>query len=325
MESRVSSPRLLRFYGTLFENMVFEPWPGWETERIAGPRPEGGNGTYVLELLSEEGKVLISVSPQVTMREPCFIEGESRWADIAIYVPLHPDARELVFRRKDLELYRTEIAPRPPRLQLGKPTKLAKDRVRIRWNATHSQPLTFQVLYLADDGRVFPLSPHSTESTFTADLRKFPGSRRGRLGVLATDGLRSAFAKSRPFPVEDKPPRVWIQSPGSGDILPPDQPLTLNGHALDVGAQSLTDGGLVWLVDRKIVLEGSRLGMCMPEPGPHEIVLRYAPGGKVLAAQRVQIRIANRSPEQESYLKSLREITATYGSWAERAPNPRGT
>lgn len=314
METPQSSPRLLRFHGTLFENMVFEPRPGWETDRITGTRPETGNGTYLVELLSSEGKGLVSVSPQVTMRGPCFSEGEPRWADIAIYIPLHPDARELVFRRNDLELYRTKIAPQRPRLRLSRPTKLAKDRLKITWSAKHSKALTFQVLYLAEDGRAFPLASNLTESTFAADLRSLPGSRRGRLGVLATDGLRSAFEKSGPFRVEDKPPRVWIQSPVSSDTLPTDQPVTLNGHAVDVGGRSLTDAGLQWLVDRKTVLEGSRLGMATLEPGTHEIVLRYAPKGRMLAEQRVQITIASRSAEQELYMRSLRKMIASEGA-----------
>jgi hypothetical protein len=48
--------------------------------------------------------------------------------------------------------------------------------------------------------------------------------------------------------------------------------------------------------------------MAMLEPGPHEIVLRYAPKGRVVAEQRVQITIAGRSAEQELYLKSVREM-----------------
>ena len=309
-EPVTNSPHLLRFHGTLFENMVFEPLPGWETERVAGPRPESGDGTYFVELLSADAKVLVSVSPQVIMRAPCFSEGEPQWADIVIYVPLHPEARELVFRRKDLELYRAEITPQPPQLRLTRPPKVAKDQIKISWSATHSKPLTFQVLYLADDGRAFPLAADLTDSTFTADLRTLPGSREGRLGVLATDALRSAFERSDPFRVEEKPPRVWIQHPAAGDTLPPDQPVTLSGHAVDVGGLSLTDTGLQWLVDRKLVLEGSRLGMAMLEPGPHEIVLRYAAEGGVAVQQKVQITIANRSAEQELYLKSLREMIA---------------
>lgn len=303
-----SSPHLLRFHGTLFENMVFEPRLGWETERSAGPRPEIGDGTYVVELLSADAKVLVSVSPHVIMRAPCFSEGEGQWADIVIYVPLHPEARELVFRRKDMELYRAGITPQPPELRLARPAQLAKDRIKISWSARHSKPLTFQVLYLTDDGRAFALAAGLTESTFTADLRTLPGSRGGRLGVLASDGLRSTFERTAAFPVEEKPPRVWIQNPASGDTLPPDQPLTLSGHAVDVGGLSLTDTGLQWLVDRKLVLEGMRLGMTMLEPGSHEIILRYAPEGRVVAQQRVQITIAGRSAEQELYLKSLREM-----------------
>ena len=301
--------RFLRFWGFLLESMVFEHLPGWETESVSEPRSPQGDRTYIVELLSAEGKKLISVSPQVSFRGPCGPGGGLNIAEVKIYVPLHPAAVELVFRREELDLYRAPIAPAPPHLRLGRPSRVAKDRILISWTAKHTVPLTYQVLYLTDDGKSFSLAAGLTETRFTADLRSLPGSRTGRLGVLATDGLRSAFEKSSSFPVEDKPPRIWIQSPGEDEILPPDQPVTLNGQATDVGGQSLPDRGLRWLVDRAVLQQDSRLGMASSlEPGLHRITLQYAPDDRVLAEKRISITIANRSPEQELYQRMLNEI-----------------
>lgn len=70
-------------------------------------------------------------------------------------VPLHPSARELLFRRGEVELYRAKVAPEPPRLRLRRPAKIGKDRVKISWSAKHTASLTFQVLYLTDAARAF--------------------------------------------------------------------------------------------------------------------------------------------------------------------------
>jgi hypothetical protein len=295
----------LRFSGYLWENMVFEHLPGWETETVSGPRPPQGDGTYLVELLSAEAKKLISVSPQVSFRGPCGPGGGVDVAEVEIHVPLHPAARELVFRRAELELYRAPIAPEPPRLRLGRPSKVAKDRFLISWTAKHTAPLTYQMLYLTDDGRSFSLAAGLVEAEFTADLRSLPGSRRGRLGVLATDGLRSAFEESSSFRVEEKPPRIWIQRPGQDEILPPDQPVTLNGQATDVGGQGLPDSGLRWVVDGKVVLEGSRIGVAAAlEPGPHKVSLRYTPGRGLFVSSGSRLPSPPAAPNKSCIEKS---------------------
>jgi hypothetical protein len=320
MASVLSNPApLIRFLGVLWENMVFDHLPGWETDYIPVQRPPQGDGTYLLELRADDGAVLVAVSPRVSFRGPCppgggsnsadILAGALDFADVLAHMPLHPDGRELLFRRADLELFRAPVAAAPPALSIDESTPVDEDRVELSWSANHVTPLTFQILYITDDNRVFSMARGLTETTFTADLRGLPGSSNGRLGVLATDGLRSAYALSGDFRVTDKPPIVWIQTPGPDDTLPADQPVNLSGQAVDVAGFSLPDEPLVWYVDREVVARGTRLALASGlQPGPHQVRLEYAPEGRTTAVGTVEIRIAERSPEQEEFLRLLAEL-----------------
>lgn len=290
--------KFIRFAGSLWENMTFESEPGWETDRVAN-RPKDGDGVFQLELRGEDGQVLVSISPDVDFeRYSTSPQPEMRFTRVVAYLPVHPQGRELVFRRGDLIIRRETLAAKPPTIAIESVKAVKGGQVRIRWRAKHAEgkALTYNVVYMATDKRSFLLARGLKEAQYTADLSGAPGSREGRLAVLATDGTRSAFAVSRPFRVADKPPQIWIQTPGDQETLPPDQPVNLGGQALDVAGASLPDSGLVWSVDGKEVARGTRLALAAGlEPGAHKVSLDYAVGKKSIARQTVSIVIARRA------------------------------
>lgn len=310
-EDEPTYPRtFVRFQGILWEGLVFDHIPGWETE-IVHLRSAEGDGTCAVELRDEDAGVLVTVFPEIRFRRQMPNTGQDS-ADVLAYVPLHPEARELVLRRGDRQLFSAPVASRPPELRVTDTVPMEKDRVQMRWSAQHSLPLSFLVLYLTEDDRAFVVAGHLTETAMEADLSALPGSRRGRLAVLATDGLRSAFQTSPAFHVSTKPPRVWIQAPVGGSALPADQPLSLIGLATDVGGMRLSDEGLVWLVDGKVVIRDIAVAPATGlEPGVHGITLRYEMAGRVVAEAALEVTIAERSPEQERMWDVLRETGVT--------------
>lgn len=298
----------LRFAGRLWEDMSFEREPGWETERIAD-RPKEGPGEYVLELLDEEGRARIAVHPDVDFdRATTHPQEGMRNTRVVAYVPFDRESRELVFRRGDRVIDRRDVAPEPPEIVITEVKRNDKDRIRIRWRAEHRSEhgLTYRVVYLVDDERAFSLAAGLEEPAYEADLSGMPGSRTGRLSVLATDGVRSAFAVSEPFPVSEKGPQISIQAPKPGEVVPADQPVNLNGQATDVAGASLPHDGLIWLVDGKEVAKGTALAFASGlEPGGHEVTLQYKAGKRAEAEETVVIEVAKRSPEQEAFREAM--------------------
>jgi hypothetical protein len=231
-----------------------------------------------------------------------------RNARVVAYVPFDRDGRELVFRRGDRVIDRHDVAAQPPEIRITELKRDDKDRVRIRWHAEQrsEHPLSYRVVYLVDDTRAFSLAAGLEKADFEADLSGLPGSKAGRLSVLATDGVRSAFAVSEPFPVSEKGPRISIHSPQPRQLVPADQPVSLNGQATDVAGASLPHHALIWLVDGQPVAKGSPLAIATGlEPGRHTATLQYQSGKRVEAEGSVEFEVARRSPEQEAFRRLI--------------------
>ena len=127
---------------------------------------------------------------------------------------------------------RRDVAPEPPEIAITAVRTTRQGPRPDPWRAERrsEQPLTYRVVYLVDDSRAFSLASGLENPSYTADLSGLPGSRTGRLSVLATDGVRSSFAVSEPFPVSQKGPQISIHSPTAGQVVPADQPVNLNGQ-----------------------------------------------------------------------------------------------
>jgi hypothetical protein len=294
----------LRIDGFLWQNMVFEQTLGWETT-TADVLPEVHDRTYRLELMDERGRVLVSVPVDVRFRdreiglqdeEPTLAGRSVAYATVHAYVPLHPEGRQLVLCRDDVVIHRVDVAPAPPRVAIRESEAAGEDAWRVSWEADHSSPLTFDVSYIYGPGAVLTLARGLAEREFVADLSSCPGGDEASLAVLAADGTRSAFALTAPFRVRDKPPVIWIQAPSEEHALPPDQPVSLVGQAVDLAGATLPVERLVWRIDGNDVESGASVAMATGlEPGPHVVELAYEDGSGAQA--RVEITVAERNPE----------------------------
>jgi hypothetical protein len=168
------------------------------------------------------------------------------------------------------------------------------------------------VMYMADTGRVFQLAWDLKEKTFIDDLKSLPGSDNGRFVVLGTDGVRSSYDLSKTFQVPEKPPIVWIQNPGPGEILPADEPVSLSGYVLDDSGEILPADSLIWRIDGKVIVKGTSLALSSGlQPGKHKVKLEYAPSGNTVSAETSIISVAERSSQQIKFLSLMSELEQT--------------
>ena len=294
-----------RFHGRLFENDEFEHLPGWETESIAA-RPPQGSGEYTVELRDEQGDLLVAVPVEVDFsRVAVRSEEEMKYVRVVAYLPVHPASARVVFRHGERELFREELAEKPPTIEIRRARSMG-ERIDVEWEADSpaGKELTFHVTYLCD-GRGRSMVRGLQETAYRFETTDLPGGREVRVAVLATDGFRSSFAVSEALEVAEKAPRPWIQSPGGEGPLPADQPITARGQALDVSGASLPADGLTWHVDGEVVGEGPVAVLAPLEPGTHRIELVYGD-----QRERVDVEVAPRSEAHESYRRRLAELDA---------------
>jgi len=311
----------IRFDGRLWENMSFKHRSGWETEKIA-KRPKEGDGAYQLQLLNKEGNVLVSVSPHVDFNDVCRQNtGELLSTRITAYIPTHPDAKEIVFLRDDLIIFRKKISKSPPKLKINDLIKEKNNKLKISWSAKHSNEknLSFNVMYIADDGRIFPVVRNHKGSSFVVDISKLVGSKSGKFSILATDGIRSTYVTSDEISIPFKKPLINVKSPRNGEIFAADQPITLSGFVSDIGGKRLPDKGLIWYVNGKKVVEDNwQTAIDKLEPGKHTVEVNYIIEGKVSSKRKINFQIAKRGKKQQEYLKIakiMREQRHSIGTW----------
>jgi hypothetical protein len=297
----IENKTLLCFEGVLQENLVFEPGRGMETTRIPS-RPAEGHGPYAIELRNEEGKTIVQITPPVDFDDACFTTTPTMRATwVMAYIPYHPDARQLVFRRDDYVIYETPVATQRPRVEIDV-IEFDRESVSIQWRAEHSEdlPLTFNVFCIVD-GRVVMLAQDLENYKGKFELDRVPGGDC-RVAVVVTDGLRSSHAVSDSFTIAEKQPDLWIISPREGAVYPPDQPINLIGQAVDLLSIKQPEKGLVWEIDDTIVRQDTSIAPAIGlTPGAHVATLSWQSESYKTVRASVKFSIADYNEAQLRY------------------------
>jgi hypothetical protein len=129
------------------------------------------------------------------------------------------------------------------------PVTAGDDRKRrIEWHSASGAMAA--PAYSADGGATWlPLGLPSPESPIEVDFTNVPGSRKGQLRLLVTDGLRTITVDSEPWALA---PTGWvgaILTPGDGATVPADEPVYLAGQAIDVESHQQADAKLEWYAE----------------------------------------------------------------------------
>jgi hypothetical protein len=297
-------PRMfLRFAGKLWENGEFEPEPGWETGRIVRrPRPDRD---HQLELLDAAGAVVVRGVVELRA-DACRARGAEAVTATGVvgYLPLHDAGRTVVFRNDARVLYRVDLALEKPQIRVVEKRVEPCGRIHLRWEAEHERALTFDVVFIDGHRRAFRVCRRLTENHTVLDTGDLPGGQGCALIVVATDGQRSASVRTDGFDLPEKPPRLAILMPADQEILSPDRPSSLLGHAHGACGCSLPDDRLTWSVDDRVVARGQRLAT-LPTlaPGSHRIDLSYVRDNEKPVVASVTVTVAERSPEEQAWLQ----------------------
>lgn len=301
---------LIRFIGVLREDHGFIHVPAWETAGVL-ERPKAGDGTYVVDLLDGDGKVVSRASPTIEFRPPEDPDGGGlHLADVLTYVAIHPSARVLVFRRlapAELEIYRAELAAGPPVIeQLVVEGDPSRDFV-LTWRSEHDRPVTFSVFYWPDARRPILLASGLGENSFEIGGTRLPGPT-GRFAVSTSDGFRSSVEVSRPIEGLSTVIRIRITSPAEGSVLPPDQPVDLIARAEDVSGATTTVDNVDWGVDDQVAGHGQMVTIPALEPGDHEIRATGRRDSERIGGDVVRLTVADRNEEQEAFANRVADL-----------------
>lgn len=272
------SRTFLRVRGRLKPDGAYHALPGWETQRLLRGCRQASSLSLILfdaaGAVRTEGSVVLDTA----LCEP-FPKTGGMVARLSGHIALVPEVTRLVLCRDGEVLHEAPVAAEQPRLSAVRVTPESGDRWRVDWDATHDLPLTFQIAFVDPQRRLFPVARGIDSNSFTLDADNLPGGRACHVAVLATDGVRSAAARSEPFDVAPKSAALVMIAPEPETHLLPGQPFSLLGFARDIAGTSLPDAGLVWSIDGEQVASGLRLALGRALPaGEHVIELAYSDG-----------------------------------------------
>lgn len=315
---------LIRFTGVLREDLRFIHLPAWETDSVF-ERPGDGNSAYVVDLLDASERLLSRASPAIRWRSPSPPDGGGlRLANVLVYVPMHAEARLLLFQRlkpAPAEIFRAQLSEHAP---VVADIALKKTRrrgvLRLHWKVRHDRPVTSSVFLVRDGVPALLLAAGLREPTFDIEAKALPGPA-GRVVILASDGLRAATAIGPSVAGLSREIRLAITAPQPSDALPPDQPVTLAARASDVAGGTVAIEKVTWAVDGKPAAEGVLAATQPLEPGVHEIVAKATSGGKRIGPATIRITVAERSEDQQAYAR----IMASLPPLSERMRDAKGS
>ena len=216
---------------------------------------------YVVEILDYEGTALISRPVHLN-----FFSSDQEFATFSIRLPFEPNGEQLQLRLGERVLSTLKVPTERPYFTLLHPEEDdyidPKGILHLHWAAHSSEdPLTYFVRYTADGGHTWLRPGVDLQTTdFYLDLREMPGGQRCRAEVLATNGYRTSYARTRWFDVPRKVPTLLFGET-QGPIL------YGQGYSKEEGAlpvQWQADGGT-------ILATGSSCDVRLPVAGTRRI------------------------------------------------------
>jgi Ca2+-binding RTX toxin-like protein len=192
-----------------------------------GPVQAVPAGSYRARLLDQSGNELAGANFEPVMTDPVVPPGAPQPDPTAlILVPLPKPAAtisKISITHDGVEIGSTTGSPSPPTLTITSPVvgeSFSGDTVTFTWRANDpdGDPLTFNVLYSADDGATWQtLTLDLAEPTLTIERDALTASGTALLRVDATDGVHTSSATSGRFSVANNAPLIEIESPTDND------------------------------------------------------------------------------------------------------------
>jgi hypothetical protein len=145
-----------------------------------------------------------------------FFSSDQEFATFSIRLPFEPNGEQLQLRVGERVLSTLKVPTERPYFTLLHPDEDdyidPNGILHLHWAAHSSEnPLTYFVRYTADGGHTWLRPGVDLQTTdFYLDLREMPGGQRCRAEVLATNGYRTSYARTRWFDVPRKVPILLL-------------------------------------------------------------------------------------------------------------------
>jgi hypothetical protein len=269
----------LHVRGTLAENLVYTPRPGYESPR-PGKRFEG-DPAFQLVLLDPQHRMLVNVTPEVKPLG-CGAAEESLRFSVRGSLPLHPGGAAYELRKGDIVLYSVNIPSEAP-MPAEPGCHHTVTGPSLKWEAKHGRPspshahnISYSITAVMESGKRLTLARGLKETSYSIDIKTFPFAGKGKLYLGTHDGIRSSEVEAGSIDVPARPPTVHILAPEAYARLPFGQPVSVLGCCLEMNGQPCSPEGIAWSVDGEAFAAGMNVvALEGLQSGTHRLTLSY--------------------------------------------------
>ncbi len=256
-------------------------------------------GPCSIEFLDAGGQLLYSQHFELAQMSN---DGPQTEGGFRLVLPWTDGSRKAVFKYQDKVIGQTNASPHAPSLTLTYPkggeSWAPTGQQTISWTAgdADNNPLGYMVQYSADGGQTWMIvAANLQEPFFTFDGDYLPGSARGVIRVIATDGFNNTQVDSNQITVAAKAPVIFISSPEADSTFDFGAPLILQAVGTDILDGPIPNDQLAWSSDRDGSLgTGRQQILSNLSVGEHTITLsaRNKSGLTSTASVHITIKLA---------------------------------
>lgn len=270
------------------------------------------DGAYRLELLAEDGSVLLSEVAEASERWGCEPGHPVTWR-VTGYVALREDGRRVRLRLHDVVLLEQDVPPEPS-VTLSWRRKQVERGETIVLEPRVSDPIDpsawVQVVHQWGPRRHRTLGFFAPNEPIRIDTAELPGGEQCRLVVGYSNGLRSATTATGYFRLDPQPATIEIVEPRASDVIRPWQPIELHARVTDPQRPPPHDEELVWEIDAghgpSVVAAGTVTSIDPLPVGAYTLQVRCPPRDLV-AMKKLHVR-------------GQRGVDTWADTWADPAP-----
>jgi len=205
------------------------------------------------------------------------------------------------------ELLAVDVPSEPPKVRIVSPEGGGQlsGKVRVAWEGQSDDKLLHYLLRYSNNGgqswRV--VAPTLRVTEYIVDLDRLPGGEKCQFQVLATEGIRTGMAISKPFSVPQKPRETTIISPPTGAVVVPGQTVTLVGESFSPDIGSAHPSEMQWSSDLDGQLGvGQEINLSTLRLGLHKISLQTPDGYGGQSITSIQIEVKAPTPHKHTSL-----------------------
>jgi hypothetical protein len=217
-------------------------------------------------------------------------------------VPWHEGIEKIAFYRNGQLCHTLEVEEAASEISLETPksTERRSELLRLEWSVKRSgrakaslRPLYYLVRYSHDGGQTWrALASDLTETRFVVNLDLLPGGETSLFQVIASSGVHTSVATTKPIAVPQKARAAHILTPKSGTTIKQGEEAIFlgGGFSPDFGMADLED--ITWSSNRDGVLGfGYQLATTQLSLGRHHITVSIPDGLGGEASRSINIQI----------------------------------